>query len=384
MTTVNDRSAVAAAVAISFISMAPFLVLPLFVGAVANDRGLNSPQIAWLASTLMLGAAISSVLAMFWVRKVDCHKAAYLALSVVAVSFFGAIFTDSLLIFFLLVFLGGLGGGSAYSLVLTALSDNRNSERCFGFSLAAQVLFQVIGLFFLPTLTAVAGAKAGLILFSVLAVVGLCLVSALPQAGMAVTQPPVKKILPTSAALWALGGCLLFFFNVGVVWTFIERMAYANGFSAKFIGMALSAGVSLGVLGALAAAWCGDRWGYVRPLTIGAVITLLSLCLLLAGMSPLQFVIALALYNFAWNFSLAFQYAAVNAVDKGGRAVAIAPAFHATGAAIGPSLAALFITANDYIAVNILAAVAVLLSLLFFVLAIGKRKHGCVMAQQES
>ena len=113
---------------------------------------------------------------------------------------------------------------------------------------------------------------------------------------------------------------------------------------------------------------------------------MIALILLADDMNSGDYVVALALYNFVWNFSLAFQYAAVNAADQTGRSVAAAPAFHAAGGAMGPGIAALFVSSDSYIAVNILAASAVLLSLLLFVLAIGSgrrtREIAAVGAQQ--
>ena len=47
--------------------------------------------------------------------------------------------------------------------------------------------------------------------------------------------------------------------------------------------------------------------------------------------------------------------------------VAAAPAFHGAGAAAGPAIAALYVSATSLVAVNWLAGVAVSLSLLAFV-----------------
>ncbi len=70
-----------------------------------------------------------------------------------------------------------------------------------------------------------------------------------------------------------------------------------------------------------------------------------------------------------WNFSLTFQYSAVNGVDATGTAVAVTPAFHALGATLGPAAAAALIRGDDLSAVNYLAAASVILSLTLFVLA---------------
>jgi len=169
--------------------------------------------------------------------------------------------------------------------------------------------------------------------------------------------------------LAALAGCFFFFFNVGAVWTYVERMAAAAQFEPGFIGMSLAASVTLGIPGALLAAWCGDRFGRLGPLAIGAGGTVVALLFLQAGMSKLDYLLGMALYNFFWNFSLAFQYAAVNAVDDSGRSVAAAPAFHGAGGAVGPGVTALFVTSQSFQAVNILAGVAVIASLVMFALS---------------
>jgi hypothetical protein len=98
-----------------------------------------------------------------------------------------------------------------------------------------------------------------------------------------------------------------------------------------------------------------------------------ALFLLTEGMSQADYVMALALYNFVWNFSLAFQYAAVNAADASGRSVAVAPAFHGAGGAVGPAVAAVLITGDSFLAVNILAAIAVILSFSLFAVAAAGR-----------
>jgi hypothetical protein len=87
----------------------------------------------------------------------------------------------------------------------------------------------------------------------------------------------------------------------------------------------------------------------------------------------LNYVVALALYNFVWNFSLAFQYAAVNAADTSGRSVAAAPAFHAAGGAVGPGVAALIMTTGSFTAVLVLAAGAVIVSFLMFAFSVENR-----------
>ncbi len=373
--TVNQSASVAAAVCMSFIAVASFLVLPIFVGAVAGEMGLTEQQVGFLASGIMSGSALSSILAIFWIRRVDWRKAGYLSFGLLFGAHLASLFVDEFIPFMCCQFLAGLGGGAAYSLVLTALSDNRHPDRCFGYSIAAQVSFQVVGMLALPRLIEGQGLNGLLGVLVALDICALVLLRYLPRGGLQTSREPIRLALFHPRVLAALAGCFFFFFNVGAVWTYVERMGLAAQFDANLIGNSLAVGVAFGIPGALLASWCGERFGRVGPLTLGAAGTVLALVLLADGMSSSDYVIALALYNFVWNFSLAFQYAAVNAADESGRSVAAAPAFHAAGGAVGPGVAALFLTGSSFQAVNILAAAAVSLSLLLFVAALaGSRR----------
>jgi MFS family permease len=351
--------------------MAAFLVLPLYVGAAAQYLALSQQQLGFLAAAVATGSAISSVVMMFLVRRLPWRPMAWVALLLMLVPMTMSLWVDNAAAFMAFQAMAALGGGSLYSLALTALADSRHPDRAFGFSVAAQVAFQVLGMLLLPGLVSRAGLVGVLLVFIAMELLGLLLVRALPDTGKPL--PPVvgRAAIVSLPALLALAGCFFFFFNIGAVWAYLERMAVLAGFGAQQIGSGLAIGVALGIPGALLASWCGDRFGRVGPLTIGAVGTVVALLLLGPGMSLPVYVLAAALYNFVWNFSLAFQYAAVNAVDPGGRGVAAAPAFHGAGAAAGPALVAFYVTDTSLAAVNMAAGIAVVASLLLFVAALG-------------
>jgi predicted MFS family arabinose efflux permease len=366
----NAGRGLVAAIALTVIAMAAFLVLPLYVGAAAESLGLSQQQLGFLASAVAAGSALSSVVMMFLVRRLPWRPTASVALLLLLVPMCASIFVDDIAVFMVLQGLAALGSGAAYSLALTALADRRHPDRAFGFSVAAQVTFQVVGMLLLPQLVARAGIDGILGLFIAMELVGLYLVRWLPKAGKPLPAPVEKMAVVTFPVLLALFGCFFFFFNVGAVWTYIERMAVLEQFSAQQIGSGLAIGVFFGIPGALLASWCGDRFGRVAPLTVGAAGTVIALLMLSSGMSFTSYVVAVAIYNFVWNFSLAFQYAAVNAVDPGGSGVAAAPAFHGAGVAVGPACAALFVTATSLGAVNVVGGLGAVASLFLFIAAI--------------
>jgi hypothetical protein len=81
-------------------------------------------------------------------------------------------------------------------------------------------------------------------------------------------------------------------------------------------------------------------------------------------------VISAILYGIAWNVSMTYQYSTVNVVDRSRRGVALAPAFHNAGGAVGPAVAALVVSEHDHTGVLWLVSASVLASLVCFMVAL--------------
>lgn len=156
---------------------------------------------------------------------------------------------------------------------------------------------------------------------------------------------------------------------MGSYWTYIELIGTRAGLATQVIANGLAVGVAFGIAGALLASWLGDRRGRLLPIGVGAALTVGAVVPLLAHFGVVIFVGSAIVYNFVWNLSLAFQYSTVNAVDRSGRGVAAAPAFHAAGAAAGPAVAAFLIAPGNFRPVIFLVAASVLLSFGCFRLA---------------
>ena len=364
----DSGQTVAAGIALCVVGASGFLLLPLFIGAAAEDLQLVESRLGILAGVMMAAAAISSLLAIFLVRKFDWIR---LSTGTVAVMLIGNIsallLQDNFILFLGAVVLIGLGGSATYSLALTILSDNSKPDRIFGYSIATQVSFQVLGLLLLPSLIESGGLDAMLIFLIVMDLIGLAVVKLLPHSGKAQVINKPFAVFVQSKVLYALAGCFFFFFNVGCFWAFIERMGNAAGYAPQIIGNSLAVGVAVGIAGSLAASSQGDRHGRLQPLLIATVGTVITAVLLTLSSHLAVYILAVGIYNFAWNYSLAYQYAVVSAVDGSGRGIAVVPAFHALGGGVGPALAGLVISANDFSALNILVALSVMISFLFFI-----------------
>jgi MFS family permease len=343
--------------------------LPQLIEAVVSDLHFSDREVGFLSSLLMAGSMLSAIAATFWVRRVPWRMAALVAVTGVVATSILSLYWHDVWRFMVLQGLAGFFGGSLYSLSLTVLSDSRHADRHFGYSVAAQVAFQVIGLLVGPNLVRAGGINAFMFVFIALNVVAALLLPTLPASSARIERHALPAKLWTPPALLALMGCFLFFFNVGCYWTYVELIGKGAGIGVQSIANGLAIGVACGIAGALFASWLGDRRSRLLPIGASAALTVLSVLPLLAHFSLSAFIGSAIIYNFAWNLSLTYQYSTINAVDRSGRGVAAAPAFHAAGGSAGPAAAALLIGPGNYRAVIFLVTASVLLSYVCFALA---------------
>ena len=359
----DQPGVIAVAVVFSFVSMAGFLVLPQLVEGVVTSLHFSARQVGWLSAVSAAGSMVSALAATLWVRRVSWRRAACLTLAGIALANVVAMSWHRAAVFFPAEFFAGICGGSLYSLALTILSDGTRPDRSFGYAVATQVAFQVVGLAAGPWVLRTGGLNGLLAVFALLAVLTLALVRIIPRAGreVPITHTRLRRLNPST--LLALAGCFLFFFNVGCYWTYVELIGTAAGLTAQSVASALSIGVGIGILGALLASWMGERGGRLQWIGWAALLSVCAALLLLGKVGWLAFALSAVLYNIAWNLSLSYQYATVNAVDGTGIGVAAAPAFHSAGAAAGPALTAVLIVPGHHAVVIWLVCASVLASL---------------------
>ncbi len=355
-----------AVTALNVISIATFDIMPTFVQGTRQTLHFTEREALLFSALFMGGNVVGSMLTKYWVRGVSWPRAAAAALAgIVICDGLGAACTAPTG-FLLSQVAAGISAGSLYSLTLTILSDQHNPDRHFGLLISAQVAFQALGLYAGPYLLEAGGLHAVLIGVTTISAVGFALLRFLPESGRG-TEPLVSfRKLMRPATMFAFAGCFAFFLNAGSYWAFIELLGHDRGFSEPEIARSLVAGVVAGFVGALIASWIGQRWSRLGMIGLGTAMVLGAVCVLTGQVTIPMFLLSNCLFNFSWNFSVAYQYALVNATDRTGYAIALTPAFHTAGATAGPAIAALLIRPHDYAGVLWLVGLGVFASFLLF------------------
>jgi hypothetical protein len=98
------------------------------------------------------------------------------------------------------------------------------------------------------------------------------------------------------------------------------------------------------------------------PLTIGIVGGAATLYFLVGRFSATTYLVAVSIYNLAWNFTHPYLLGAMASFDRHGRVVVYAVAMQMLGLAVGPSLAASVIQEGIYMNVNLLGGALFLAS----------------------
>jgi predicted MFS family arabinose efflux permease len=351
-----------------------FNVLPVLVEGTSASLHFSQGQIGALSFGISAGQALSAFLAGIWVRSVRWPVAALVSLVGMVSANVLSILIHSYWAFVFLQGMSGLCGGSLLCLTMTILSDYQESTRYFGIGNALQVLYQILGLLTGPTVLHLAGLDGILAILAVLSAGGVLVASFLPIAGKAVAPGGMRKALSSPATLTALIGCSIFFINAGAFWTYVELMGESHGISSHVVSNCIAAGVSGGVLGGLVAWRLGDRFGRLVPLTAASVMTVGAALILRGSFGVTSFLLSSVVYCFAWNYSLTYQLAAINAIDATGRGVALFGGFGNIGMAVGAALAGSIVDPGDYTPITGLMILAVCLSTALFVITFVARR----------
>jgi MFS family permease len=147
----------------------------------------------------------------------------------------------------------------------------------------------------------------------------------------------------------------------GAFWSMEEAYGRAAGFNDHEVGIILSISTLILLLGAVGAAWAGNRYG--RFTTLFTLISINALAIFLVAAAPVHWVyvtanVVQAITNLS---SVIYQLGLAARVDSAGRTVAVSTALVTLGNGIGPGLAATFGVASVAPAVLVLSGAALAL-----------------------
>ncbi|WP_161599938.1 MFS transporter [Pseudomonas sp. MPC6] len=359
----GPRAVWSAIILATFVLMV-FLIQPLLIGGLA-ELGFTETQQGLLAAADLLGMAIASIAGVFWVRRFPWRPTMFAGVVVVICSNLICIGLSDFASLIGLRLLSGLGAGSVVVLTMSIISRTSRPDRNISFFIAFQICCQAIGFLLMASVVASHGVRSLYYLFAALAALGSVLIGFIPHGAASEAQDglesPVVQPVGRIVLLLILAAIAVFFLAQSALWAFAERIGSAAGHSVEDVGAVLALSSAFAFAGALIPGWLDLRFGRAWPILIAGSAQIVLLTLFQGEMSLTYYAIVFGLFGLFWNIGIPYQVGVLVSRDRDMRFVALIPAFQGTGLALGPALAGAFIGIGSYIAVNIIAGIALLL-----------------------
>ena len=366
--------------ALSFIavmSIYPVLTLPVMIGILMDHAGMSSFSAGWLTAFGTLSTASAGLIMSIKMDNKNLQKLSRFTLII-------AIFTDLLsaftagatIIFFLVRVIWGLAMGVAHASSVSSIAHYDNFKQGFGIYVGLQFIVSGIGLYIIPVYADIIGVTGFFIGFAVLDFVALIFTKYLGSD----YNEPVKTnknntslgIIISVPAILAIIGFTVFEAANTAQFSYIERFGVISNLTEHQIGIALLVGSLLGIPGAFSIFILGDKFGLVRPLLFGFLLSISALTMLLMSSNYIIYFITSCMLGFSWSFCMPFIESLLAKIDRKGRVVAAGSSISFFGSAFGPGMAAIVVSGDIYTNSFILSICLFSITLLIF-LILGKK-----------
>jgi predicted MFS family arabinose efflux permease len=352
------------------IGPAAILMMPMIVGVYIEEIGFSIREAGFLASIEAAGMAISSILGMFWVKRLNWQHVTLFGVLLSVLANIAACGVEGFLPMLFCRLLASLGAGTAFAVSVASLGEQPQPERAYGIGLVVQTALMVLVLALSAHIIEMWGLDGLFFTLVVLSIaVGLPVVW-LPKQSEKNQQTSriesANKVTNSRPIMLVLLATVIHFIGTVAFWAYFERIGDTAGHSTALIGTALALALGAGMLGAGMAAWLSDRFGFATPFIVSTAMLVISVALAVGEINASLLIFCAVLFDFMWVFANAYQVALVARLDISGSLVVLVPAAQGAGGMAGPALAALFIQGNNYLPVNILSGVCFILSLFLF------------------
>ncbi|QCI13103.1 MFS transporter [Pseudomonas putida] len=324
------------------IGFANTVLLPIWLGPMAERFGLSVMQGGMIGSAELSCAVLATLLMAAWRHNGTTRLPLVLAVLVCLCANILAASTASMNLFVLARVLVGLGSGLILSDITRRSAMRDNAQRIFAMQQFAVVV--LAGIFFIttPRLMPILGQGAAFAYMAVTCLLMLLACTLLKPGDerAASAMHPVGRIgLPTKSlhpGIIAIYACILLLVGTeAAMWAYLPRGGENAGLSLTSIGNILSLGALGSLIVSAAGAQIGLRFGRFIPLTIG--VGLMAVSRSGFGSASLAWFTFCALaLPLTIIFVIPYLYSLLNELDRSGRAVSAGPAFIVVGNAIAP------------------------------------------------
>ena len=367
----NSPLSIAAATFLSIVGVFALMTMPIVISIYSQVLGFDSQQGGTIMIAEVAGGALASVLAIFWINRLNWRVAIAIALTcIVAGNILVTLQTDSNLIAVIRLVVGFIGQGTAFAVGISMIGNTSDPDRNFGFVISSQVAFGVLALASMPFLVEKFGSLGGMYFpLAGLAAVGFLFLKYIPD-GPAPHEAHEGAVKPASLALpvTSLIAMLIWCCGLGAMWGFVVVIGIEGGMTLQTAGFSISVSSAVAITGSLVAATlAGKGVNRFLPVTIALLVQITVAWFIQGEMNFAELVIKASIFQIFWNLTGPFFMGAIAASDSGGKVSVLIPAAQTTGFFIGPAIVEAFKGDYGLLAVNYVTMACMLVALVIFI-----------------
>lgn len=335
----RDRMILFPVVGSQLIVTTSLFLMPLIIETLKVDGGLSGKAAGFLLSMELAVSALTTLCLSRWVRN---HSARHWALSGGLLTIVGTALTlisPKLPVLFATRLVAGMGAGVVGAEATSVVSRGVARERLIAMVTTISIVNAAFWLAVLPHLIDRIGYRGPYVGLLLICLSGTYLLTRLPS--LSIRQGGTRQASPspfsTSAAL-VLVAVFLTQLGQGAFWSLEETYGRNAGFNSHVIGVLLSAATLLLLLGAVGAAWAGDRFGRFPSLLILIVLNAASILVVSTMAFAWIYTAANVLQSVTNLSSVVYQLGLAASLDRAGRVVAVSAGLVTLGNGLGPGL----------------------------------------------
>ncbi|MBU3068389.1 MFS transporter [Aestuariicella sp. G3-2] len=345
------------------------LIIPMLVSGWVESRGFSESQAGYLSALEMCGLAVAGLVGLYWLHRINWRKVAMLALSGMLIGNLLTLGIQDFSLFAIVRLLTGFCAGTLTALAWVAIAQTSQPDRAFGIIIGAEVIFAAVAVWALPYLMVLWGVNAAYVLLIVFALLVMTGISHIPSDhadGGVDSNNGVRIPWRACVVLLALG---CFFATQGAVWTYVERIGDHSGFTTEDIGMALSISNLAAIAGASVPVILGVRFGRLLPIGLNLIAQLWAISVLVDVIPFSRYLVAISLFNFAWNLLIPYLLGLLADIDHSGKGIVISNVFVWGGFSVGPAIASWLLESHGLSVVNVVGGIGAIACLGLIVLS---------------
>ena len=347
--------------------------IPVISTAWSEKLGYTAEQVGRVAGADMGGLSLGAVIVALIISRFNRrHLVVVSILITVIANYLCTIYQQYEIVLWLRV-LSGLGNGIYTGVAVAALGATIKPARAFNLMLFAFAFSQALEIILLPHLT-----MNGIYWFFIgCAVLTLFFIHWIVpykktdevQKEIIQIESEENKQIPTYVLWLCMVSIFFAYVSIGAYCVYIALASFSYRISQAWTGDVLFWGSLLTLVGCGFAAIFNKRYGIAKPFIGPSIIMMVIIALLIFGISNMNLLVSVFMFNFLWIFNDVFQMATVATIDTEGSFAALMPGAQGMGQIVGPNIAASLLGAQlGYSAVFFMCALATGLGILTYII----------------